>query len=406
MKLLIICLILFYSSVIFSQNFWELISPDTIQADEQANSLVINQNGDIFASIVGNNIYRSTDNGTSWTQTDMGNTIYCMDINSIGYIFAGGHNGLFRSTDNGETWSIIGDTIVPLCHSIAIDENDDIFAGICFIYGFFPMGYSSDNGDNWSHLEIESSCFKDIAVNSEGHVFTVNAFYEEESGMFFSQDKGATWDKINIPYDDNINFIRFNSDSGIFVVSQSSVIYFDGNTWIKHVFNESIINCVIINSNNHVFIGTQGGGVYYSTDNGESWHQINSGLLNTSVHALAFDSDDYIYASTEAGIYKSTQASTTLSSVKENYSKNDIIFKNYPNPFNDYTNIYFTIEESQIISLYLYDLLDRKIKCLTDNKYYNKGKHLLTMYADDLQPGIYILKTDKFVVKNKLMKIK
>ncbi len=400
--LIVLCLIfIFLSKNNMSQNFWQLISSDTISV----RTLLVNHDGDIFGS-TGNNIYRSTDNGISWTQTDMGNTIYCMDINSIGYIFAGGHNGLYRSTDNGETWSIIGDTIVPLCYSIAIDENDDIFAGICFTWCLVPMDYSSDNGDTWSQLEIISSCFRDIAVNSEGHVFTVNAFYEEESGMFFSQDKGATWDKVNIPYDDNINFIRFNSDNEIFAVSNSSVIYFDGNTWTKHVFNESIINCVIINSNNHIFIGTKGGGVYYSTDNGESWHQINSGLLNTNVHALAFDSDEYIYAATEAGIFKSIQHSTILTSVKENYSEYDFDFKNYPNPFTDYTNIYFTLEKSQNISLYLYDLSGRKIKCLIDNKYYNKGNNFLTMYADDLQPGIYTLKTDKFVVNNKLIKIK
>jgi len=41
------------------------------------------------------------------------------------------------------------------------------------------------------------------------------------------------------------------------------------------------------NSIGHVFVGTQGGGVFRSTDNAETWTGINNGLTDTNVRALA-----------------------------------------------------------------------------------------------------------------------
>ena len=39
-----------------------------------------------------------------------------------------------------------------------------------------------------------------------------------------------------------------------------------------------------------VFVGTQGGGVFRSTDNAETWTGINNGLTDTNVQALAINS--------------------------------------------------------------------------------------------------------------------
>ena len=41
------------------------------------------------------------------------------------------------------------------------------------------------------------------------------------------------------------------------------------------------------NVSGHIFVGTQGGGIFRSTDNGETWTGVNSGLTATNVRALA-----------------------------------------------------------------------------------------------------------------------
>lgn len=61
------------------------------------------------------------------------------------------------------------------------------------------------------------------------------------------------------------------------------------------------------NSSGEVFVGTQGGGIFRSTDNGETWAGVNNGLTDTNVRALAINNTDQIFAGTwSAGIFRST----------------------------------------------------------------------------------------------------
>ncbi len=60
------------------------------------------------------------------------------------------------------------------------------------------------------------------------------------------------------------------------------------------------VNSFTINSNADIFAGT-GGGVFRSTDNGDNWSAINTGLTNTRVLALAMNSNGDIFAGTRGG---------------------------------------------------------------------------------------------------------
>ncbi|MCF7811481.1 T9SS type A sorting domain-containing protein [bacterium] len=62
----------------------------------------------------------------------------------------------------------------------------------------------------------------------------------------------------------------------------------------------------------------------------------------------------------------------------------------YPNPFNSTTVINFTLAETQIIDLGIYDLAGRKIKSLLKGEF-NTGKHLTILNGTDLQSGIYLI---------------
>ena len=60
------------------------------------------------------------------------------------------------------------------------------------------------------------------------------------------------------------------------------------------------------NSSGHVFVGTQGGGIFRSTDNAETWTGIINGLTATNVRALAVSPADHIFAGTFGGVFRST----------------------------------------------------------------------------------------------------
>ncbi len=63
---------------------------------------------------------------------------------------------------------------------------------------------------------------------------------------------------------------------------------------------------LVINSNGHLFVGTDGGGVFGSTDNGSNWIGVNTGLMNTDLLCLAINSSGHLFAGTWGGVFRST----------------------------------------------------------------------------------------------------
>ena len=74
-----------------------------------------------------------------------------------------------------------------------------------------------------------------------------------------------------------------------------------GNSWEEINSGLSDLNVYSLAANDsYVFAGTKGGGVFRSSDNGASWFEVNFGLTNLRVLALSF-TDAYLLAGTEGG---------------------------------------------------------------------------------------------------------
>ena len=86
----------------------------------------------------------------------------------------------------------------------------------------------------------------------------------------------------------------------------------------------------------------------------------------------------------------SNEASIVLTDVEEEtempteYS----ISQNYPNPFNPTTKIKFTLPETALTEIIIYDLLGRKIQTLR-NKELEAGYHEINIDANNFPSGIY-----------------
>ena len=61
----------------------------------------------------------------------------------------------------------------------------------------------------------------------------------------------------------------------------------------------------ILTAEPQIFIGTNQGGVYRSTDNGANWAQVNNGLTNTDVTALKFSGSNLFAGTSTEGIFRS-----------------------------------------------------------------------------------------------------
>ena len=304
-------LILGAFSNIYTQDFWEKTTGlETVKIY----SLAINSSGDIFAGTDSNGVFRSTDNGSSWTNLGIMNyDIYSIAINSNDDIFVATYlwGGIYRSTDNGNNWDSLGLTLFD--KSIAINNiNGYIFVGT----GALGCWRTTDNGDTWEEINngMTASYVSSFIINSSGHIFAgtyFNSSIAGSGGVYRSSDNGGNWVQINTGLSNlDILSLAINSSGHIFAGTTVGGAFRstdNGNNWVE--INQGLtseglwVRSLAINSNGDIFAG--GDGVFRSSDNGANWVQINQGLTNPYTHSLSINSNGDVFAGTEGGIFRS-----------------------------------------------------------------------------------------------------
>ena len=76
-------------------------------------------------------------------------------------------------------------------------------------------------------------------------------------------------------------------------------------TWAeKKNPGKGLINKIISDTNDNLFLGTDSAGVFKSYDEGDTWESFNNGLPDKQIICLAFDSTGFILAGTsDLGIF-------------------------------------------------------------------------------------------------------
>jgi hypothetical protein len=81
----------------------------------------------------GGGVFRSTDNGATWTEVSSGLTnrlVQTLVRNGPGQLFAGTQAGVFRSTDNGDLWEPVNTGLTfPNIQSLSFNSSGVLFAG-------------------------------------------------------------------------------------------------------------------------------------------------------------------------------------------------------------------------------------------------------------------------------------
>lgn len=99
----------------------------------------------------------------------------------------------------------------------------------------------------------------------------------------------------------------------------------------------------------------------------------------------------------------------TIVSVKENIAMPELfeLIKNYPNPFNSSTKIFYSIAQQSSINLTIYDALGRKVETLVDGKL-EKGNREISFNGSNLTSGVYfaVLQTGLKTLTHKLLLLK
>jgi len=251
--------------------------------------------GDTLYAGTGMGAYRSTDNGDNWTDISNGLAgIYALyDFVFVGSdILVGTLNSVFKSTDHAASWNYSGSGIVSASSSIQslVGNGTSLFAGS---YNLGSVYYSGDTGVTWNSVGLSTYPIRSMGINGS------NLFVGTSDTIFYSSDNGATWT---------------SRPDGISVLNKWTLCFaFDGNK---------------------VIAGTRGGGVYISDDNGLNWTFKGTGLPAGSYVNKLVISGNNIFAGTDyqQGVWKRTLTEVTTSLEEVNDQAD---FDIYPNPASD-----------------------------------------------------------------------
>jgi len=86
----------------------------------------------------------------------------------------------------------------------------------------------------------------------------------------------------------------------------------NGETWTWTSLTLVDLYSLAVNASGHIFAATANRGVFLSTDNGNTWREVNTGLRSIDVRSLALNSTGHIYAGTfGGGVYRSSESTTS-----------------------------------------------------------------------------------------------
>lgn len=373
------------------------------------NHIVINSNDDIFAGVWGVN--RSTDGGQSWQTINNGFVnldIRALVVKNNGYLFAGTNDSqdgtVFRSTDNGESWVRVDDFPSGIAiNGLTVGLNGEIIATATGYHNLCQK--STDDGTTWQDISHGQNIgWGKVAYNSSGDLFMASW-----GGGFWKLPVGDTvWVNITGSLYPYVDCIFIGSNDYIYAAKNRSTD--NGATWIPLNIPANNVYSYAENSEDHLFCGTYnyGGGVFRSTDYGDTWEAINSGLPIQDVRCVTVDADDYLYAGPWGlSLYKTTTPTVTSVENEKQIPSSFSLEQNYPNPFNPSTVISYQLPVKSNVLLKVYDVLGKEIAALV-NEEKPAGSYELNWYAENLPSGIYFyqLRVGYFVETKKMILMK
>ena len=180
------------------------------------------------------------------------------------------------------------------------------------------------------------------------------------------------------------------------------------------------VNAIVSDAGNTIWIGTSRG---IARLDGTKWKSYSGELshmgIGCNIYAAAVDINNVLWFSTpneifvfENGAIKSTNGAIT--SVKEETTspQSSFLLVNYPNPFNPYTSLSFSLPTAVWTNMTVYSVAGQKVKELV-SEILSAGPHSILWNGMDehgitVSSGVYlaVLKAGKNVVSRKVVMLR
>ncbi len=269
-----------------------------------------------------------------------------------------------------------------------------------------------------------------IAVNPQGTVIYVTNYQAKKVYCYIgSPTAGYTlYTPFNSTFDDTIHAttgdtlrpgpwgVSYLKDKNILALSAAM----NFSTGVSYEYGKVFF----LNPNTGVYLDTLDCAEWnflitgsYSNRGGGGWQGNVSGY--TSPYGLDFDNTDHLYTVSYYGWtvdkwqYSGTLPTIPLTIVGIRRDESAVpaefdLSQNYPNPFNPSTSIRFSLSNSEVISLDVYNLSGELVTSLINNAYFEKGAYTIDFNASLLASGTYVyrLSNDNVSVSKKMTLIK
>ncbi|MEY3084642.1 MAG: hypothetical protein RL037_822 [Bacteroidota bacterium] len=218
------------------------------------------------------------------------------------YNFAGGQTGAYVSSDSGANYSPsnTGNDNVGPTRGFTKDAD---YMYTCTSQGAFR---SSDNGATWVSKSVGLTNLLGGGILKVG----TRLFYVGPTGVFMSTNQGDAWSAAGLSTTD-VRCITAINDT-LFVGTNGAGIYKStdwGANWVQIINglgNSANFRAIESKGNTLFAAGPIGTGVYRSSDFGVNWTLLGGGLASGSYRGFASNSQVIVAGSFGAGVFYST----------------------------------------------------------------------------------------------------
>ena len=270
----------------------------------------------LYAGLQGQGVFRSTDNGASWSYAGLrGRNIYSLAVSPAraATVWAATSRGVWRTRDGGRTW--VRQLAVPNDAATAVAVARSSLSTL-YVTTFQSGVYrSTDGGRTWRRRSLPAWVVAfSVAIDprNASHLWVGTRY----AGIVRSSDGGATWrsgtpliygyDAVSLCVDPRhrrrlFATIEAGTGGGIFVSSDS------GRTWTRATGGTVPDSATVVvadpSTAGRIYAGSddlEALGVYRSNDDGVTWRNISTGLTTRDIGSLVVQPSGVVHAGTTA----------------------------------------------------------------------------------------------------------
>lgn len=285
---------------------WTRSSSGIVATDISMRGLTQDGSGKLYCNS-NSRVYSSTDGGVTWTQTttvtnSFGSVIKVSPANGNIFISNSSSNQILRSSDGGQTFNATTFS-ASFITDMEVNSSGHI---IVAVFGQSALYITTNNGTNWSPMSSGTYTGFPTLNNSQSYKIAIdnsNNLYVLTDVAPYRLSSGATaWTNIKGTLTETFYYGNiFASGTNVFLTNNgvSKLFTYNGSAWnagVAYPHANLDITSFFPMSSTEFYIGVSNLGIYKSTTSGSVWAASGNGLKGFNYSDLHLTSNGRLFA--------------------------------------------------------------------------------------------------------------